>query len=251
MIKIWAYLADKADDKTIDDIIAGYTQPFNRGTSPYSHVEIEFSDDRCFSATLRDKDGGTRFRRADQVLKNRERWQCGAELIGAGSATADVELIALATEALRGLGLKKVELKLSHAGLTKALLKSFGLSVGEQTRIFDLILDGEYRYDEGYGSSRSGGDLSLQRFFGSRSYLAVKGTAFETFSEFRVGSGQVYGGGILGAMPIGKATFQASAMFYKHTQNDRPSLLDLNQARVNVSLEVPIGRDPGLAGGGN
>ena len=75
--------------------------------------------------------------------KNRERWQCGAELIGAGSATADVELIALATEALRGLGIKKVDLKLSHAGLIKALLKSFGLSVEEQARIFDLILDGD------------------------------------------------------------------------------------------------------------
>lgn len=115
----------------------------------------------------------------------------------------------------------------------------------------DLILDGEYRYDEGYGASRSGGDLSVQRFFGRDIYLAAKGTAFETFYEFRVGSGRVYGGGIQGGAPLGPATLQASAMFYKHEQKDRPSLLDLNQARLNFSLEIPVGKDPGMAGRGN
>jgi hypothetical protein len=115
----------------------------------------------------------------------------------------------------------------------------------------DFILGGEYRRDVGYGSSRSGGDLSLQRFFGRNAYLALQGTAFETFSEFRVGSGRVIGGGIVGQIPIGSATLQANAMLYKHTQIDRPSLLDLNQARMQLTLEVPIGKDPGLAGRGN
>ena len=114
-----------------------------------------------------------------------------------------------------------------------------------------LILEGEYRYEVGYGASRSGGDLSLQRSFGRRTYLAVQGTAFETFSEFRVGSGRVVGGGIQGALPLGPATIQAGAMFYKHTQNDRPSLLDLNQYRLHLNLDIPIGKDPGLVGRGN
>jgi len=114
-----------------------------------------------------------------------------------------------------------------------------------------FILGGEYRRDVGFGSSRSGGDLSLQRFIGRNAYLGIQGTAFETFSEFRVGSGQVIGGGIVGEAPIGPATLQASAMLYKHTQQDRPSLLDLNQARMNLTLEIPIGKDPGLAGRGN
>jgi len=73
----------------------------------------------------------------------RERWQCGAELIGAGSAIADVELMMLATEVLKKLGLEGVELRLSHAGLIKALLAKLGLSPGEQTKIFDQILDGD------------------------------------------------------------------------------------------------------------
>jgi hypothetical protein len=115
----------------------------------------------------------------------------------------------------------------------------------------NLLLSGEYRYDKGYGASRSGGDFSVRRSFGRETYLAFTGTAFETFSEFRVGYGRVYGGGLQGAAPVGPATVQAGAMFYKHDQQDRPSLLDLNQARLHLILEIPIGKDPGLSGRGN
>jgi len=113
-----------------------------------------------------------------------------------------------------------------------------------------LTLNGEYRRDEGYGANRSGGDLSLQKSFGRNRYLALQGTAFETFSEFRVGSGRVVGGGVQGSTPLGPATVQGGAMFYKHTSTDRPVILDLNQARLNLSIEIPIGSDPGLAGRG-
>jgi len=74
--------------------------------------------------------------------ETREKWQCGAELIGASSAVADAELVTLALDVLKRLGLEGVELRLSHAGLIKALLKELGLSPREQTRIFDQILDG-------------------------------------------------------------------------------------------------------------
>jgi histidyl-tRNA synthetase len=75
--------------------------------------------------------------------KTRERWQCGAELIGPGSAIADAELIALSSEIVNKLGLQNIELKLSHAGLIKALLTKLGLSPEEQNRMFDRILDGD------------------------------------------------------------------------------------------------------------
>ena len=75
--------------------------------------------------------------------RNRERWQCGAELIGAGSAVAEVELITLPLEVLEKLGLKGVELRLSHAGLIKVLLEKLGLSPEERDRMFDRILDGD------------------------------------------------------------------------------------------------------------
>ncbi len=79
----------------------------------------------------------------DTGTDTREKWQCGAELIGAGSTAADIELILLALEVLKKLGMKNVELKLSHAGLIRALLAKFGLSSDEQARMFDQILDGD------------------------------------------------------------------------------------------------------------
>ncbi|MBA7651125.1 ATP phosphoribosyltransferase regulatory subunit [subsurface metagenome] len=75
--------------------------------------------------------------------ETRERWQCGAELVGAGSTIADVELVILALGVLKKLGLEGVELRLSHADLIRALLMKFGLGPGEQTKLFDQILDGD------------------------------------------------------------------------------------------------------------
>ena len=75
--------------------------------------------------------------------ETRERWQCGAELIGVGSTIADVDLTIMALEVLKRLRLEGVELRLSHAGVIRALLAKLGLSLGEQTRIFDQILDGD------------------------------------------------------------------------------------------------------------
>ena len=75
--------------------------------------------------------------------ETRERWQGGAELIGNSSHSADVELIILALETLKRLGLEGIELKLSHAGLIRALLDGVGISPKEQAEIFDRILDGD------------------------------------------------------------------------------------------------------------
>ena len=75
--------------------------------------------------------------------ESRERWQCGAELIGAGSVMADVELVILALEVVKKLGLEGVELRLSHADLIRALLSKFKLDPGEQARVFEQILDGD------------------------------------------------------------------------------------------------------------
>jgi histidyl-tRNA synthetase len=49
----------------------------------------------------------------------------------------------LSLEVLNKLGLKNIELRLSHAGLIKALLEKLGLSVDEQHRTLDRILDGD------------------------------------------------------------------------------------------------------------
>jgi histidyl-tRNA synthetase len=104
---------------------------------------------RLYTESLQDKGlarlfyAANVFRFEEAGEKNRERWQCGAELIGAKSPVAGAELITLSLEVFKKLGLKDVELRLSHAGLIKALLEKLGLSPEEQHRTFDLILDGD------------------------------------------------------------------------------------------------------------
>ena len=75
--------------------------------------------------------------------KSREKWQCGAELIGVNSALSDIELVSLSLDVLRQLGLSDIKIKLSHAGLIKALLDSLELSSDEKNSIFSRILEGD------------------------------------------------------------------------------------------------------------
>ncbi len=77
--------------------------------------------------------------------ESRERWQCGAELMGSGQPWADVELVLLALEVLERLGVGPLEVRLSHAGLIKALLAELGLGTAEQTEIWDQMLEGNVK----------------------------------------------------------------------------------------------------------
>jgi histidyl-tRNA synthetase len=76
--------------------------------------------------------------------ENRERWQCGAEFFGGAKFAPDVEIILLAEDVIRKLGIRNVKLQLSHAGLVKALLKEFKLSPTEEAKITDRILEGDW-----------------------------------------------------------------------------------------------------------
>jgi histidyl-tRNA synthetase len=77
--------------------------------------------------------------------ENRERWQCGAEFFGGAKSAPDVEIILLAKEVIRRLGISNVGLQLSHAGLVKALLKEFKLSPGEEAKMTNHILEGNWQ----------------------------------------------------------------------------------------------------------
>jgi histidyl-tRNA synthetase len=104
---------------------------------------------RLYIDSMEDKDLARLFYVANIFIfeetgkQTRERWQCGAELIGASSPQADVELIMLALEVMKRLGISGIKLKLFHAGIIRALLAKLELSPEEQARIFDRILDGD------------------------------------------------------------------------------------------------------------
>jgi len=57
----------------------------------------------------------------------------------------DVEIILLAEEVIRRLGISDVGLQLSHAGLVKALLKELKLSPGEEAKMTNRILEGDWQ----------------------------------------------------------------------------------------------------------
>jgi len=73
---------------------------------------------------------------------SRERWQCGAELVGISRPEGDVELISLALEAISKLGIGPVEVRLAHAGLLKNFLEGMGFSGEEEAEVLDQIFAG-------------------------------------------------------------------------------------------------------------
>ncbi|AKG53450.1 ATP phosphoribosyltransferase regulatory subunit [Dehalogenimonas sp. WBC-2] len=81
------------------------------------------------------------FRFENDPLINRERWQCGAELIGGNSPLADAELLRMGLEVLELLGLN-VRVSISHSGVIQAILAQLEPNSEVRHHIFDQILDG-------------------------------------------------------------------------------------------------------------
>jgi len=77
--------------------------------------------------------------------ENREKWQCGVELLGDSGPTSDAEIIVLALEIAKSLGISRYELKLSHAGILKALIEELKLNADEREGLLDEILDGNWQ----------------------------------------------------------------------------------------------------------
>jgi len=82
--------------------------------------------------------------RYDEPQKGRYRefWQIGVELIGSKSSESDAEVIALAIDILKKLGLK-FKLEISHLGIIRGLLNDLGISKDNQSMIFSYIDKGD------------------------------------------------------------------------------------------------------------
>jgi histidyl-tRNA synthetase len=80
--------------------------------------------------------------------------QLGAEVLGAGSVSADAEVLAIAVQGLRALGVKGHRLRLGHMGVVNAMLDGLGLS--ERARVFILSSFADLRDGaEGMGRVRA------------------------------------------------------------------------------------------------
>ncbi|MGA9049103.1 MAG: ATP phosphoribosyltransferase regulatory subunit [Dehalococcoidia bacterium] len=98
--------------------------------------------------------------------ENREKWQCGVELLGDSNPTSDAEIIGLALEILKSLGISRVELKLSHAGILKALIEDLKLSAGAKETLLDEILDGNWQALTGSKSTNKDISAALAALMG-------------------------------------------------------------------------------------
>jgi histidyl-tRNA synthetase len=74
---------------------------------------------------------------------SREEWQCGVELIGDTGPAGDLELVLLALDTLAPLGLPRLTVRVSHAGLVRAALAAAGMTAEEQSLAYDRLLDGD------------------------------------------------------------------------------------------------------------
>lgn len=102
---------------------------------------------RLFAEQMTDRVGARLFYvqsvlRFDPADDSREDWQCGVELLGDTYPHGDVELILMARETLDRLELR-TRIKLSHPGIVRSLLDKAGLSLAEQTAVYDSVLAGD------------------------------------------------------------------------------------------------------------
>lgn len=101
---------------------------------------------RLVSTRLRDQQFPQRFcyvtnvyRRDDQAGRQREYYQAGVELLGAGTPEADAEALCLAGEALRLSGIGAFRLAVGQAEVLSGVLEGAGLTAAEQEQAKDAL----------------------------------------------------------------------------------------------------------------
>ena len=77
--------------------------------------------------------------------ENRERWQCGIELLSDSEHTSDVEMVMLGTEIVKNLRIQEFETRISHAGVLKALIKDLKLTPERENVVLNELREGNWK----------------------------------------------------------------------------------------------------------
>jgi ATP phosphoribosyltransferase regulatory subunit len=75
----------------------------------------------------------------NSLNRNREFRQVGVELVGSNASLADAEIIALAVETIKCLGVGDFQINLGHMGIFSGLMKEAGISEVLQTQLEDFL----------------------------------------------------------------------------------------------------------------
>lgn len=102
-------------------------------------ARLAATDFRDEPRPLRLSYAGAVFQRSQAPFPLDERPQCGLELIGMGGHLADAEVLVLAAESLRVLGLDDFRLMVGHMEVLDALLEKAGLNGRERDEIKALL----------------------------------------------------------------------------------------------------------------
>ncbi|ODA42307.1 ATP phosphoribosyltransferase regulatory subunit [Desulfosporosinus sp. BG] len=106
--------------------------------------ELTMSIARLVSTRMRGGDFPLRLCYGADVYRNtavrhREFRQVGVELVGSDQELADAEVIALAVEAIAGLGLKNYQFNLGHMGIFSGLMLEAGVDEGLQSKLEEAL----------------------------------------------------------------------------------------------------------------
>ncbi len=121
-----------------------------------------------------------------QSGRYREFYQYDVEIIGSEKAEADAELLLLADDLCRRLGLNEVEFRIGHVGIIRGLLDAAGMPQDRQSELLRLVdkkkLDEAraYMLSEGVSEADAGDILATCQKKGDREVLkGLKGEASE------------------------------------------------------------------------
>lgn len=88
--------------------------------------------------------GNTFVNHSNYLGKLRENTQLGAELIGVDSVEADAEMIAMAVESLKEVGLNDFQIHIGNVGFFEGLIKETGLNEEDELLLRELIHNRNY-----------------------------------------------------------------------------------------------------------
>lgn len=169
--------------------------------------------------------------------------------VGFDEARLDARLsLAGARVTLTGRGAYR-QYRETNAGVAALAMRTDGWRLGGSAAARlgqSWVLLGNYGIDVGTVASRSDGDVALRWRHGDRLSVAARGTAFETISEWRIGTGRVVGGGADVSFALRPdLNLVADAMLYRQRENGRAAEGPWNQKRAMIRLEWNVGGDPG------
>ena len=126
--------------------------------------------------------GNTFINSSDYQGRLKESTQCGAELIGDGSISADAEILSMTVESMLESGLKNFQISVGHSQFFYGLTKAAGLSGEQEENLRELIANKNFFGVEEFVDSLSMND-KLRKLFGLISdYTYYTGIIFQGYT---------------------------------------------------------------------